>query len=41
MKTPVLTFNESQVLLNASDIEGDVQLAGDQRDGPDGIFNQW
>ncbi|MDH5925794.1 tandem-95 repeat protein [Vibrio lentus] len=35
----VLTFNESQVLLNASDIEGDVQLVEINYDGPDGIFS--
>ncbi|MUK71492.1 tandem-95 repeat protein, partial [Aliivibrio fischeri] len=35
----VLTFNESQVLLNASDIEGDVELVEISYDGPDGIFS--
>ncbi|MEZ8969161.1 tandem-95 repeat protein [Vibrio cyclitrophicus] len=35
----VLTFNETQVLLNASDIEGDVQLVEINYDGPDGIFS--
>ena len=35
----VLTFNESQVLLNASDVEGDVELVGISYDGPDGIFS--
>ncbi|MCW4444331.1 tandem-95 repeat protein [Vibrio splendidus] len=35
----VLTFNESQVLLNASDIEGDVELVEINYDGPDGIFS--
>ncbi|WP_425598983.1 tandem-95 repeat protein [Vibrio splendidus] len=35
----VLTFNESQVLLNASDAEGDVELVGISYDGPDGIFS--
>ncbi|MDN2483094.1 tandem-95 repeat protein [Vibrio agarivorans] len=35
----VLTFNESQVLANASDIEGDVSLVGVSYDGPDGIFS--
>nr|WP_086937415.1 tandem-95 repeat protein [Thaumasiovibrio occultus] len=35
----VLTFNESQVLANASDIEGDVELVGISYDGPDGIFS--
>ncbi|MDW1575702.1 tandem-95 repeat protein [Vibrio sp. Vb2880] len=34
----VLTFSESQVLLNASDVEGDVELVGISYDGPDGIF---
>ncbi|MDF5394088.1 cadherin-like domain-containing protein, partial [Vibrio parahaemolyticus] len=34
----VLTFSESQVLLNASDVEGDVELVGIRYDGPDGIF---
>ncbi|MFA0079765.1 tandem-95 repeat protein, partial [Vibrio artabrorum] len=33
-----LTFSESQVLLNASDVEGDVELVGISYDGPDGIF---
>ncbi|HHF3149102.1 TPA: tandem-95 repeat protein [Vibrio diabolicus] len=35
----VLTFSESQVLLNASDVEGDVELVGISYDGPDGIFS--
>ncbi|MEZ8092111.1 tandem-95 repeat protein, partial [Vibrio kanaloae] len=35
----VLTFNESQILLNASDIEGDVELVEINYDGPDGIFS--
>ncbi|MGI9945671.1 tandem-95 repeat protein [Vibrio hyugaensis] len=35
----VLTFNESQVLLNASDVEGEVELVGINYDGPDGIFS--
>ncbi|MFA0194901.1 tandem-95 repeat protein, partial [Vibrio artabrorum] len=35
----VLTFSESQVLLNASDVEGDVELVGIRYDGPDGIFS--
>ncbi|CAH7296348.1 Polymer-forming cytoskeletal family protein [Vibrio chagasii] len=35
----VLTFSESQVLLNASDIEGDVELVEINYDGPDGIFS--
>ncbi|MEZ9632137.1 tandem-95 repeat protein [Vibrio cyclitrophicus] len=35
----VLTFNESQVLLNASDVEGDAELVGISYDGPDGIFS--
>ncbi|MUK61846.1 tandem-95 repeat protein [Aliivibrio fischeri] len=35
----VLTFNESQVLLNASDVEGGVELVGINYDGPDGIFS--
>ncbi|HHF3106178.1 TPA: tandem-95 repeat protein [Vibrio diabolicus] len=35
----VLTFSESQVLLNASDVEGDVELVGITYDGPDGIFS--
>ncbi|MFA0443087.1 cadherin-like domain-containing protein, partial [Vibrio sp. 10N.222.51.C12] len=35
----VLTFSESQVLGNASDIEGDVSLVGISYDGPDGIFS--
>ncbi|MGR5253821.1 tandem-95 repeat protein, partial [Vibrio astriarenae] len=34
----VLTFNESQVLANASDVDGDVSLVGVSYDGPDGIF---
>ncbi|MDG2840072.1 tandem-95 repeat protein, partial [Vibrio parahaemolyticus] len=34
----VLTFSESQILANASDIEGDVELVGISYDGPDGIF---
>ncbi|MFA0080287.1 cadherin-like domain-containing protein, partial [Vibrio artabrorum] len=34
-----LTFSESQVLLNASDVEGDVELVGISYDGPDGIFS--
>ncbi|MCW0470083.1 cadherin-like domain-containing protein [Vibrio chagasii] len=39
MKIRVLTFSESQVLLNASDVEGDVELVGISYDGPDGIFS--
>ncbi|WP_456303375.1 tandem-95 repeat protein [Vibrio mediterranei] len=35
----VLTFSESQVLANASDIEGDVSLVGISYDGPHGIFS--
>ncbi|WP_395354557.1 tandem-95 repeat protein [Vibrio sp. D3] len=35
----VLTFSESQVLLNASDVEGDIELVGISYDGPDGIFS--
>ncbi|MEZ8805838.1 tandem-95 repeat protein [Vibrio atlanticus] len=35
----VLTFSESQVLLNASDVEGDVELVGISYDGPEGIFS--
>ncbi|PTP15251.1 polymer-forming cytoskeletal family protein [Vibrio sp. 10N.286.51.C3] len=35
----VLTFSESQVLLNASDVEGNVELVGISYDGPDGIFS--
>ncbi|MEZ9836583.1 cadherin-like domain-containing protein, partial [Vibrio sp. 10N.261.52.C11] len=35
----VLTFSESQVLLNASDVEGDVDLVGISYDGPEGIFS--
>ncbi|MCQ9090957.1 tandem-95 repeat protein, partial [Vibrio alginolyticus] len=35
----VLTFSESQVLLNASDVEGDVELVSISYDGPDGIFS--
>ncbi|WP_051333590.1 tandem-95 repeat protein [Aliagarivorans marinus] len=35
----VLTFSESQVLGNASDIEGDVELVGISYDGPDGVFS--
>ncbi|HHF3214109.1 TPA: tandem-95 repeat protein, partial [Vibrio diabolicus] len=35
----VLTFSESQVLLNASDVEGDVELVGISYDGTDGIFS--
>ncbi|MEZ8382482.1 tandem-95 repeat protein [Vibrio splendidus] len=35
----VLTFSESQVLLNASDVEGDVELVGINYNGPDGIFS--
>ncbi|MGR5503092.1 tandem-95 repeat protein, partial [Vibrio sp. DNB22_10_4] len=35
----VLTFSESQVLGNASDIEGDVSLVGISYDGPHGIFS--
>ncbi|MDR9829636.1 tandem-95 repeat protein, partial [Vibrio sp. FNV 38] len=35
----VLTFNESQVLANASDIDGDVELVGINYDGPDGVFS--
>jgi hypothetical protein len=35
----VLTFSESQVLLNASDIEGDVELVEINYDGTDGIFS--
>ncbi|GAL30669.1 T1SS secreted agglutinin RTX [Vibrio variabilis] len=35
----VLTFNESQVLANASDIEGEVSLVDVSYDGPDGIFS--
>ncbi|MEZ8744004.1 tandem-95 repeat protein [Vibrio sp. 10N.261.49.A5] len=35
----VLTFSESQMLLNASDLEGDVELVGISYDGPDGIFS--
>ncbi|WP_447472538.1 tandem-95 repeat protein [Vibrio harveyi] len=34
----VLTFSESQVLLNASDVEGDIELVGISYEGPDGIF---
>ncbi|MDF5073515.1 tandem-95 repeat protein, partial [Vibrio parahaemolyticus] len=34
----VLTFSASQVLLNASDVAGDVELVGISYDGPDGIF---
>ncbi|WP_435532831.1 tandem-95 repeat protein [Vibrio hippocampi] len=35
----VLTFNESQVLANASDIDGEVELVGISYDGPDGVFS--
>ncbi|MDR9826275.1 tandem-95 repeat protein, partial [Vibrio sp. FNV 38] len=35
----VLTFNESQVLANASDVDGDVSLVGISYDGPDGVFS--
>ncbi|MDR9826612.1 tandem-95 repeat protein, partial [Vibrio sp. FNV 38] len=35
----VLTFNESQVLANASDIDGEVELVGINYDGPDGVFS--
>ncbi|MFA0479813.1 tandem-95 repeat protein [Vibrio splendidus] len=35
----VLTFSESQVLLNASDVEGGVELVGISYDGPEGIFS--
>ncbi|WP_420031205.1 tandem-95 repeat protein [Vibrio toranzoniae] len=34
----VLTFSESQILVNASDVEGDVELVGINYDGSDGIF---
>ncbi|MGR5468521.1 tandem-95 repeat protein, partial [Vibrio astriarenae] len=34
----VLTFNESQVLANASDVDGEVSVVGVSYDGPDGIF---
>ncbi|HHF3124474.1 TPA: cadherin-like domain-containing protein, partial [Vibrio diabolicus] len=34
----VLTFSESQILANASDIEGDVELVGISYEGSDGIF---
>ncbi|MGR5260440.1 tandem-95 repeat protein, partial [Vibrio astriarenae] len=35
----VLTFSESQVLANASDVDGEVELVGISYDGPDGIFS--
>ncbi|NMS01663.1 tandem-95 repeat protein, partial [Vibrio parahaemolyticus] len=35
----VKIFSESQVLLNASDVEGDVELVGISYDGADGIFS--
>ncbi|WP_435433655.1 tandem-95 repeat protein [Vibrio agarivorans] len=34
----VLTFNESQVLANASDVDGEVSVVDVSYDGPDGIF---
>ncbi len=34
----VLAFSESQILVNASDVEGDVELVGINYDGSDGIF---
>ncbi|WP_394245634.1 tandem-95 repeat protein, partial [Vibrio astriarenae] len=35
----VLTFSESQVLANASDVDGEVELVEISYDGPDGIFS--
>ncbi|WP_409202845.1 cadherin-like domain-containing protein [Vibrio sp. SS-MA-C1-2] len=35
----VLTFNESQIVANASDIEGDVSLVDITYTGNDGIFS--
>ncbi|GAL09794.1 RTX toxin putative [Vibrio astriarenae] len=34
----VLTFSESQILANASDVDGEVELVEISYDGPDGIF---